>query len=251
MAGTIVDIVVLLLILGMTYALMSEGLWGAALMFFNVLFATMITLNCYEPLAGLIGNNVSFLAGYADALCIMLIFTITLLLLRLATEALAPSMVRYPTPIYHIGRIGFAFVTSALAAGVMLIALDASPVNKKILGAVDYKYKPFYGYRLDKEVLALFQYSSGQIFTRTEATRDPFGQYGNARVFDPRGQWLINSFEARPYGKEALFEDDKAGAAGAAPEGGGAAAPGTPAGKPGPGIPGGTAGAAAGLAPTQ
>ena len=38
----------------MTYALTSEGLWGAALMFFNVLFAGIIAFNFYEPLAALL-----------------------------------------------------------------------------------------------------------------------------------------------------------------------------------------------------
>ena len=54
----VVDLVVLGLIAGMTYALMSEGLWGAALMFFNVLFAALISFNFYEPLAQLIVDNV-------------------------------------------------------------------------------------------------------------------------------------------------------------------------------------------------
>ena len=41
----------------MTYALTSEGLWGAALMFFNVLFAGLIAFNFYEPLAELLVAN--------------------------------------------------------------------------------------------------------------------------------------------------------------------------------------------------
>ncbi len=220
--AVLIDLVVVLLIAGMTYALMSEGLWGAALMFFNALFATMITLNCYEPLAQLIGTNVSFMSGYADALCILLIFTVSLLIIRLLTELMAPSMVRFPTAVYHIGRILFAFGGSLLTIGVLLLALDASPVHKKILGSVDYKYKPFYGSRLDKEILAFFQYSTGQIFTRSGG-HDPFKQYGDARVFDPKGRWLLNAQEARPYGTDKVLEDDKPAEGGATPAGGAAA----------------------------
>jgi hypothetical protein len=250
--AVIIDLVVIVLIMGMTYALMSEGLWGAALMFFNALFSTLITLNCYEPLAKLIGVNVSFLSGYADALCILVIFTVSLLVIRLITEYLAPSMVRYPAPVYHIGRVGFAFSGAVLTASVMLLALDASPVDKKILGSIDAKSKPLYGYRLDKELLAFFQFQSGQIFTRTAASRDPFGQYGNSRVFDPHGKWIYNAFEARPYGKQSLLEEDKPAAEGGA-EGGAAPPDGAApaAGKDSPRVPGGTAGAAAGLAPTN
>src|SRR6201996_7066376 len=113
MYGTILDLGCLVLILGMTWALTSEGLWGAALMFFNSLFAAMITMNFYEPLAQAIGTNVDFLSGYADALCIMVIFTVSLLILRLATESLAPAMVRFPTPLYHLGRLIFGLLGSA------------------------------------------------------------------------------------------------------------------------------------------
>ena len=51
MPPVIIDIVTLVLILGMTYALASEGLWGAALQFFNALFAGIIAFNFYEPMA--------------------------------------------------------------------------------------------------------------------------------------------------------------------------------------------------------
>ncbi len=210
MYGTIVDLVTIVLILGMTWALTSEGLWGAALMFFNALFAAMITLNCYEPLAQLIGTNAEFLSGYADALCILVIFTVSLLLLRLTTENFAPAMVRFPMPLYHLGRFIFGLLGSAITMGMIMIALDASPVNKKILGAMDYKYKPFYGLRLDKELLAYFQHSTGYIFTRV-GQADPYKEFGNVRAFDPKGDWLLRSQEARPYPKgEDLFADETA-----------------------------------------
>ena len=53
----IIDVVFAFLILLMTYALSAEGLWGAALMFFNVLFGGLIAFNFYEPLARLIDSS--------------------------------------------------------------------------------------------------------------------------------------------------------------------------------------------------
>src|SRR5205823_7147768 len=108
------DLIVAALIVGMTYALMSEGLWGAALMFFNVLFAGIIAFNFYEPLAALLATNVSFLSGFADTLCLMALFVVSIVLLRLTTESIAPAMVRFPTPIYHAGRIFFALAGSVV-----------------------------------------------------------------------------------------------------------------------------------------
>jgi hypothetical protein len=242
MYGTILDLGCLVLVMGMTWALTSEGLWGAALMFFNALFAAMITLNCYEPLAQIIGTNVEFLSGFADALCILVIYTVSLLVIRLATENLAPAMVRFPMPLYHLGRFVFGLLGSAITLGMILIALDVSPVNKKILGAMDYKYKPFYGLRLDKEILAYFQHATGYIFTRI-GQPDPYKEFGSVRAFDPKGDWLLREQEARPYPKgEDLFAEESGSSApaegGATPAGGGA--PGGNVANP-PGMPAGIA----------
>src|SRR4051794_21406038 len=102
--GIIVDLVIVALVAGMTWALMSEGAWGAALMFFDVMFAGIIALNFYETLAKLI-DSTGINWGYSDTLSLMGLFIVSLVLLRLTTETLAPAMVRFPTPIYHIGRV--------------------------------------------------------------------------------------------------------------------------------------------------
>ena len=53
----IINLIIVGLVLGLTYALTSEGLWGSALMFFNVLFGGMIAFNFYEPLARLLDTT--------------------------------------------------------------------------------------------------------------------------------------------------------------------------------------------------
>jgi len=249
MPTAVLDLIILGLIGGMTYALMSEGLWGAALMFFNALFAALISFNFYEPLAELIVTNLSFAANYADSLSMMLLFIVPLLLFRLATESLAPSLVRFPTPLYHLGRLVFAFGGSVITVAVLLLAYQASPVQKKMLGIMDYKYQPFYKARFDRDFLAFFQYTTGYTFARNGV--GPAGDVefpARPMLFDPRAEWLMNHQAKRPYGTEAILEDTP-GDASAAPPGAAPAGPGGP-GRPGPGSPGGTAGAAAGLAPT-
>ena len=83
------------LIVGLTYVLTSEGLWGAALMFFNVLFGAMIAFNFYEPLAKLI-DSTGITWGFSDTLCMLGLFCVSVLLLRMTTETIAPAMVRFP-----------------------------------------------------------------------------------------------------------------------------------------------------------
>src|SRR5208282_637104 len=104
----IIDLIIVGLVLGLTWALTSEGLWGSALMFFNVLFGAMIAFNFYEPLARLIDlTGIGW--GFSDTLCMLGLFCISVLLLRMTTETIAPAMVRFPTPVYHMGRLVFGF----------------------------------------------------------------------------------------------------------------------------------------------
>jgi hypothetical protein len=251
MPPVIVDLTVTILILGMTYALASEGLWGAALMFFNSLFAGLIAFNCYEPLAGAMGS-VSALSGYADTLSLMLIYIVALLVLRLTTEYLAPTMVRFPAALYHLGRWLFGLAGASVTMAIILLAFHTSPIHKRMFyGAYPYDHKPPFGLGLDWQWLSFFQYSTGQIFARYNSYPDPHGEYGTARVFDPRGSWLIDHQNERPYGDGFIPEPTEAGSAGGAESGGegGAAPPGQPGG--GMGIPGGTGGAAVGLAPAN
>jgi hypothetical protein len=217
-----INLAIVLLILGMTYALSSEGLWGASLMFFNVLFGGLIAFNFYEPLARLLAENVTFLSGFADTLCLLGLFIVATLILRLTTETLAPAMVRFPTPIYHLGRLFFGLGCGVLTVAILLLGFETAPVHKKIFGVIDYKALVPFKMGIEREWLAFFQYTTGQIFvTHSPDSRDPFAQYGDAKVFDPRAEWLLNHQEARPYGTESIMGDEQGGAA--APSSGGGA----------------------------
>ena len=251
----VIDLVMAFLILLLTYALSSEGLWGAALMFFNVVFGGLIAFNFYEPLAKLI-DSTGIGWGFSDTLSLLSIFFVSVMLLRMTTETLAPAMVRFPVPIYHAGRVFFALATSLVTMSILVLAFHTAPVHKKIFGAIDYKYKPPFGMGLDHQWLGFFQYTTGMIFARYgSGTRDPFGEYvgtdvdllswfgsrrsGNqrvpVRVFDPRATWLLNHQEARPYGQAPILTEESGSADASASGGSGssAAAAGGQGGRPG------------------
>jgi hypothetical protein len=229
----VIDLVIGFLILLMTYAVSSEGLWGAALMFFNVVFGGLIAFNFYEPMARLI-DSTGIGWGFSDTLSMLSIFCLSVLLLRMATETLGPAMVRFPVPIYHAGRLLFALGTTLVTMAILILAFHTAPVHKQILGAIDYKYKPPFGMGLDHHWLGFFQHTSGGIFARYGVgKRDPFGEYGRSgsqripvQVFDPRARWLLDHQEARPYGQATILGEDGGGGG----EGGDAAA-GAPAGR--------------------
>jgi hypothetical protein len=226
----------------LTYALSSEGLWGAALMFFNVVFGGLIAFNFYELLAKLIdGTGIGW--GFSDTLSLLSIFFVSVMVLRMTTETLAPAMVRFPVSIYHAGRVFFALATSLVTMAILVLAFHTAPVHKKIFGAIDYKYKPPFGMGLDHQWLGFFQYTTGMVFARYgSGTRDPYGEYGRSgtqrvpvRVFDPRATWLLNHQEARPYGQAPILTEESGSADASASGGSGssAAAAGGQGGRPG------------------
>ncbi len=212
------DGIILLLVLGMGYALASEGLWGAALMSLNILFAGLIALNFYEPLAAIIAENVEFLSGFADTMALLGIFAVALVGLRIGTETLAPAMVRFPGPVYFLGRWLFGFAGGAMVIGFLLVAFHTAPVNKFIFGVIDYKHAPPFKMGFDHHWLAFFQYTTGQVFASYGSEgRDPFREYRDAKVFDPKAEWLLQHQEARPHGEGPVLEDAQQAQAGAAP----------------------------------
>ena len=208
--AVIMDLIICFLILGLTYALTSEGLWGAALMFFNVLFSAMIAFNFYEPVANLI-DSTGIPWGFSDTLSMLGLFCISVMLLRMTTETIAPAMVRFPTPVYHLGRFVFGIGGALVTIAIVILAFHTAPVHKKIFTTVKYDTKPPFNMGLDHQWLGFFQYETGQVFaTLGSGQRDPFGAYGRTRtgtripvkVFDPRAKWLLEHQDARPYGDD-------------------------------------------------
>jgi len=225
---SLIHLAIVVLILVLTYVLMSEGLWGAALMCFNILFASLIAFNFYEALASLIAQNAgSWSHPWADMVSLMGLFLVSVTLLRLTTDSLGSIMVRFPTPLYHLGRITFGLIGATITTAVLLLALNCAPVHKKLFGVLGYDAKPPFGMAIDRRFLAGFQYATGYTFSRGgNAIEDP--EFGDAHVFDPAGRWLIDHEQARPFGEGTLDEVATSGDAAASDSGGASAGGGNP-----------------------
>ncbi len=219
MMENVINMIIVGLILGLTYALTSEGLWGAALMIFNVVFGAMIAFNFYEPLAALL-DRTGINWGFSDTLCMMGLFCISVVMLRMITETLGPAQVRFPMPIYHIGRLIFGLGGAVVTMAVIILAFHAAPVHKKIFQAVRYDTKPPFRLGIDHQWLGFFQHTTGAVFARYGVGgRDPFREYGHGgsvQVFDPRAEWLINHEQVRPYGEGSIIGGEEGGAEGKA-----------------------------------
>ena len=127
----LINFIVAFLALGLMYVLTSEGLWGSALMFFNVLFAAMVAFNFYEPLARLI-DSTQINWGFSDTLCLLGLFCIALVILRMITETIAPVMVRFPVAVYHAGRLVFGLAGAGVAMAVIILAFHCAGAQEDL-----------------------------------------------------------------------------------------------------------------------
>lgn len=228
----VVDAAIVLMVLGITYAITSEGLWGSALVFFDILFAFLIAFNFYEPLAGLIASNASGVAAWADMFSLGGLFVLSLFVLKLITDNIAPISVRFPPLVYQIGRLVFGLAGSVILVGFVLILFYTAPVHKRMFTTINYDSNPPFGMGLDHKLLGFVRYSSENIFRMAPVFQ--------SNEFDA-DRWLIDHQNARPFGTGFVEIS-------APPPAEGGAAPGGP-NSDSPRIPGGTAGAATGLAP--
>src|SRR5438128_12596719 len=97
--------VVIMLIVA--YAYLREGFFTACTMAINVILAGLVAFNFWEPIAALLDPMLSgsFLHGYEDAVCLVLLFSLVLGLLRAVTNNLARSRVQFQGWVHCGGGI--------------------------------------------------------------------------------------------------------------------------------------------------
>ena len=94
----------------------------AFLMTCNVCLSGLVAFGYWEPLAdqleGVLGQ--SFLHGFEDVICLMLLFSLTFLVLRWLTNMLAPTHMTYHPVILQGGGAFFGLVTGYLVSGFLV-----------------------------------------------------------------------------------------------------------------------------------
>jgi len=117
------------------YALMREGLLTAFAMACNVLLAGLIAFNFWEPLADLLdpGFAGSAMHGYEDALSLFLLFIVTLLPLRWATNQIANRVPELHPTLQYGGGILFGLIAGYLLSGFLLCVLQTLPWHQRFM----------------------------------------------------------------------------------------------------------------------
>jgi len=130
----------LLIMAGVAYAFWREGLLTAVTMTVNVVLAGLVAFAFWEPIADWLGPMFadSFLHGYEDALCLVVLFAVTLGLLRLLTNNLANAQLEYHPVVRQAGTAACGLLAGYLASGFLLCVLQTLPWHANFLG-FDYR----------------------------------------------------------------------------------------------------------------
>src|SRR5262245_16602137 len=125
--------IILMLIVG--YAYFREQALTAFIMFVNVCLAGVITCNFWEPLADLLDPLLTggYFAGFEDFLVMVLLFSVSLGLLRLVTNSLAYAEVEYPPAVGQGGGIVFGLLTGYMLSGFLVAALETLPWHEHFM----------------------------------------------------------------------------------------------------------------------
>ncbi|MGQ0635730.1 MAG: CvpA family protein [Planctomycetaceae bacterium] len=218
--------VLVLLVFGVvTWCVASEGAWGAGLIFLCVLFAGLLAMNFFEPVAAFLDHQGGeWVQNYSDLAALVGLFALFTFLARSAAEHLAPTDLELDGRIYQFARWVFAVATGYTTTAILLTALHTAPLPREFIGFKPEGKNLFDMRAPDREWLGLVQHISERVL-RTGRTFDG-GIPPDLAGSDP-SHWPQTSWPAYPIRYATRREDLASGRGSQAPAGSTSPAPAT------------------------
>lgn len=135
----LMNILVLVFVLGVTYAWMVRGMFNSMLHMICVIASGAIAFSVWEPLALMLINAspergfLSFLESVAWGVALLVPFVVSLLLLRTLVDKLVPGNIVNSTIVDYAGGAVCGVVTSVLSAGILVIGIGSMRVPTKFM----------------------------------------------------------------------------------------------------------------------
>ena len=132
----ILPVLLLVLFIAVVASLYTEGMWGNAIMLINVVTAGLLATGYFEPAADKIESMSDTLASYTyllDFVCLWLIFSISLVILRIITDKICRVKVRFLKLADQIGSIIFACLVALAMVCFTTFSLHTAPLGKEFM----------------------------------------------------------------------------------------------------------------------
>jgi hypothetical protein len=160
-----IDFLLLAVLVLVTWCVASEGTWGAATVFLSVLFAGLIAMNCFEPLAATLERSMPGAAAYCDIIAFLGLFAAFVFAFRAAGEYLMPIYVDVHGLLHNSVRWLLGVATGYLVVAILMTSLHTAPLPRSFFGFnPGPTSKTFFNIGPDIQWLAFNQYISQRSF---------------------------------------------------------------------------------------
>jgi uncharacterized membrane protein required for colicin V production len=180
-----ITLILAVVLLACVASLFNDGLWSNAVRLINVIFAALLAINFYEPLAtALDGWNSSF-TFFWDFLSQWALFVIFSIILKILTDKLSLVKVKFLKIVDQIGGLVLSLWIGWVMVCFTLTTLHTAPLSHDYAGfAVDKNEKMFLGTGPDRLWLAFTQKQSLGMYGHSPANEP------DKYVFDPKCQYM-------------------------------------------------------------
>jgi len=108
-----------------------QGFFSATISAILTIFAAVIAFSYHEMLVPLFGGK---MADYSTAICLLALFGITYLLMRILFDKVIPGNIRLPVAVDKGGAVVMGLISGIFATGIMAIAAQEFPFGPEIGG---------------------------------------------------------------------------------------------------------------------
>ena len=233
-----IDLVLILIFAGVTWAVAGEGPFGAVLVLISLVLSGLLAMNLFEPAAEMMQN---ILGSYEwqhrwDIIVFLGLFSAGVWGLREATERIMPTTLQV-AGLFYESRWLFGAAAGYAMMAILLTALHMAPLGREFIGFKPERNNLFDSVAPDRQWMGFTQYVSERVM-RSGSNGPIFDGAEFPRIAeDPATTQTWSSFPIRYAQRRELYAGSDAGTAGppatsgpptsappptAAPSGGGA-----------------------------
>ena len=181
MLGILIPLALFVVFFAIIAMIGGDGLWSNFILLVNVILAGILATNFFEPLASLVSG---FWAGggiFMDLFSLWFLFILFLIPMRLATDFVSRTRVRFQKHLDVVGGFAMAALVGWVVVCFTTMTLHTAPLARNFMGGGFTPEKGvLFGYHPDRLWLGFSQQMSQGTFAR-----------GGSHVFDSKGDFMI------------------------------------------------------------
>ncbi|MEX0675722.1 MAG: CvpA family protein [Pirellulales bacterium] len=177
-------ILLVLIFVAVFAALMTQGLWSNTITLVNVITAGLVATNYFEPLAQFLERQEPSFAYVWDLFALWILFGVTMVVLRAATDYMSNVKVRFFKPVEVAGGYLMAVWVGWIMVCFATMTMHTAPLARHFLGDAFQRQpdsKMLFGLAPDRVWLAWVHRESKGALSR----------FGGLAPFDPQGDYIL------------------------------------------------------------